>query len=191
MDVYRRRPGRVGRSEPRRPGGRQRVLRRVVDLHTQGWLPYTLRWQFPRDRKQPPRGVTIVATPTRAGHARRLGRACPNWRPASTRSARGACGRRESIRQGGAGDRIARQGPETRFRELIHLAPISAAVFGQVQDRVGPSDPGFIVVREIVRSDGCHAYRDGYAAVGRISGMLQPQIRHAASDPFRGDCRVI
>src|SRR5690349_4980495 len=33
----------------------------VVDLHTRGWLPYTLRWQFRVTDRRPPFGFTLEA----------------------------------------------------------------------------------------------------------------------------------
>jgi hypothetical protein len=42
--------------------GNERGLGRVVDLHTKGWLPYTLRWQFRVTESDPPRGFTIEAS---------------------------------------------------------------------------------------------------------------------------------
>ena len=42
--------------------GDERGLGRVVDLHTKGWLPYTLRWQFRVTQSDPPHGFTIEAS---------------------------------------------------------------------------------------------------------------------------------
>ena len=42
--------------------GDERGLGRVVDLHTKGWLPYTLRWQFRVTESDPPRGFAIEAS---------------------------------------------------------------------------------------------------------------------------------
>jgi hypothetical protein len=39
-----------------------RGLGRQVEVHTQGWLPYTLRWQFELVESRYPYGFTIVAT---------------------------------------------------------------------------------------------------------------------------------
>jgi uncharacterized protein YndB with AHSA1/START domain len=42
--------------------GDERGLGRVVDLHTKGWLPYTLRWRFRVTESNPPRGFAIEAS---------------------------------------------------------------------------------------------------------------------------------
>ena len=42
--------------------GDERGLGRVVDLHTKGWLPYTLRWRFRVTESDPPRGFAIEAS---------------------------------------------------------------------------------------------------------------------------------
>ncbi len=42
--------------------GDKNGLGRVVDLHTKGWLPYTLRWQFRVTESDPPHGFTIEAS---------------------------------------------------------------------------------------------------------------------------------
>jgi hypothetical protein len=42
--------------------GDERGLERVVDLHTKGWLPYTLRWRFRVIRSDPPHGFAIEAS---------------------------------------------------------------------------------------------------------------------------------
>ena len=44
-----------------REPGDERGLGRAVDLHTKGWLPYTLRWRFRVVESQPPEGFTIAA----------------------------------------------------------------------------------------------------------------------------------
>ncbi|OGO54866.1 MAG: hypothetical protein A2V85_00480 [Chloroflexi bacterium RBG_16_72_14] len=41
--------------------GDERGVGRVVDLHTKGWLPYTLRWRFRVTESSPPDGFTIAA----------------------------------------------------------------------------------------------------------------------------------
>ena len=43
--------------EPGEPGG----VGRVVDLHTRGWLPYTLRWSFRVTESREPYGFTLEA----------------------------------------------------------------------------------------------------------------------------------
>ena len=43
------------------PGDRNGVGR-VIDLHTKGWLPYTLRWQFRVTESRYPNGFSLVAT---------------------------------------------------------------------------------------------------------------------------------
>ncbi|HYM26024.1 MAG TPA: hypothetical protein VEU08_22560 [Vicinamibacterales bacterium] len=47
--------------EERRPGGRDGGGRRVR-LHTKGWLPYTLAWEFEVVESRYPSGFTIVAS---------------------------------------------------------------------------------------------------------------------------------
>jgi hypothetical protein len=42
--------------------GDARGLGKVVDLHTKGWLPYTLRWRFEVTESDPPHGFRIDAT---------------------------------------------------------------------------------------------------------------------------------
>jgi uncharacterized protein YndB with AHSA1/START domain len=42
--------------------GDERGLGRVVELHTKGWLPYTLRWRFRVTESDPPRGFAIEAS---------------------------------------------------------------------------------------------------------------------------------
>ncbi len=34
---------------------------RLIGLHTKGWLPYTLKWQFTVTRSNPPHGFELVA----------------------------------------------------------------------------------------------------------------------------------
>jgi hypothetical protein len=41
--------------------GDERGLGKVVDLHTKGFLPYTLRWQFTVTASEPPSGFSIEA----------------------------------------------------------------------------------------------------------------------------------
>lgn len=41
--------------------GDERGIGRVVDLHTKGWLPYTLRWRFRVTESDPPKGFSLVA----------------------------------------------------------------------------------------------------------------------------------
>jgi hypothetical protein len=41
--------------------GDERGIGRVVDLHTKGWLPYTIRWRFRVTESDPPRGFALVA----------------------------------------------------------------------------------------------------------------------------------
>ena len=41
--------------------GDERGIGRVVDLHTKGWLPYTLRWRFRVTESDPPSGFSLVA----------------------------------------------------------------------------------------------------------------------------------
>lgn len=43
--------------EPGAPGG----VGKLVDLHTKGWLPYTLRWRFRVAESNSPHGFLIVA----------------------------------------------------------------------------------------------------------------------------------
>jgi len=43
--------------EPGGPGG----VGKVVDLHTKGWLPYTLRWRFRTVESRKPHGWTLEA----------------------------------------------------------------------------------------------------------------------------------
>ena len=43
--------------EPGGPGG----VGRVIDLHTRGWLPYTLRWSFRVTESREPYGFTLEA----------------------------------------------------------------------------------------------------------------------------------
>ncbi|HLZ70514.1 MAG TPA: SRPBCC family protein [Dehalococcoidia bacterium] len=42
--------------------GDARGLGRVVDLHTRGWLPYTLRWRFQVTELDPPRRIALDAS---------------------------------------------------------------------------------------------------------------------------------
>lgn len=42
------------------PGGENHVGR-VISLHTKGWLPYTLRWNFRVTQADPPHGSTLEA----------------------------------------------------------------------------------------------------------------------------------
>jgi hypothetical protein len=41
--------------------GDERGIGKVVDLHTKGWLPYTLRWHFQVTESDPPAGFTLEA----------------------------------------------------------------------------------------------------------------------------------
>jgi hypothetical protein len=41
--------------------GDERGIGRVVDLHTKGWLPYTLKWRFTVTESDPPRGFALRA----------------------------------------------------------------------------------------------------------------------------------
>jgi uncharacterized protein YndB with AHSA1/START domain len=41
--------------------GDARGVGKVLDLHTQGWLPYTLRWQMRVVEKQPPERIVLEA----------------------------------------------------------------------------------------------------------------------------------
>ncbi|MEW6224363.1 MAG: SRPBCC family protein [Chloroflexota bacterium] len=50
-----------------REPGDERGVGRVVDLHTKGWLPYTLRWRFRVVESRPPEGFTIAAEGDFAG----------------------------------------------------------------------------------------------------------------------------
>jgi hypothetical protein len=43
------------------PGDPQTHVGRVIDLHTTGWLPYTLRWSFKVTESKGARGFTLVA----------------------------------------------------------------------------------------------------------------------------------
>ena len=43
------------------PGDPRTGLGRVIDLHTRGWLPYTLRWKFKVTESNPPHGFKLVA----------------------------------------------------------------------------------------------------------------------------------
>jgi hypothetical protein len=42
--------------------GDARGIGRVVELHTKGWLPYTLRWRFTVTESDPPRGFALKAS---------------------------------------------------------------------------------------------------------------------------------
>ena len=42
-------------------GGDARGIGKVVDLHTKGWLPYTLKWRFTVTESDPPRGFALTA----------------------------------------------------------------------------------------------------------------------------------
>lgn len=42
--------------------GNERGIGKVVSLHTKGWLPYTLRWQFRVTESREPFGFTLEAT---------------------------------------------------------------------------------------------------------------------------------
>jgi hypothetical protein len=42
--------------------GDERGIGRVVELHTKGWLPYTLSWRFAVTESDPPRGFAIRAS---------------------------------------------------------------------------------------------------------------------------------
>ena len=44
------------------PGDPSTGLGRVVGLHTKGWLPYTLRWQFTVTESVPPTGFRVDAS---------------------------------------------------------------------------------------------------------------------------------
>jgi hypothetical protein len=44
------------------PGDRSTRIGRRITLHTKGWLPYTLRWDFVVTESRPPRGFTLEAT---------------------------------------------------------------------------------------------------------------------------------
>lgn len=50
--------------DPGQPGG----LGKVVDLHTKGWLPYTLRWRFRTVETRAPHGWTLAAEGDFLGH---------------------------------------------------------------------------------------------------------------------------
>lgn len=52
-----------------RPGGPDHVGR-IVDLHTRGWLPYTLRWQFRVTESRFPHGFSLDAWGDFVGHGR-------------------------------------------------------------------------------------------------------------------------
>ena len=39
--------------------GDERGIGKVVDLHTKGWLPYTLKWRFTVTESDPPRGFAF------------------------------------------------------------------------------------------------------------------------------------
>ena len=43
------------------PGNATTRVGRVIDLHTKGWLPYTLRWNFTVTESDPPNGFKLVA----------------------------------------------------------------------------------------------------------------------------------
>ena len=43
------------------PGDPATHVGRVIDLHTKGFLPYTLRWNFTVTESTPPRGFKLVA----------------------------------------------------------------------------------------------------------------------------------
>ena len=43
------------------PGDPTTHVGRVIDLHTKGFLPYTLRWNFTVTESTPPRGFKLVA----------------------------------------------------------------------------------------------------------------------------------
>jgi hypothetical protein len=45
-----------------KPGDPRTGVGRVIDVHTKGWLPYTLRWQFKVTESDPPNGFKLVAT---------------------------------------------------------------------------------------------------------------------------------
>lgn len=44
-----------------KPGDPTTHVGRVIDLHTKGFLPYTLRWNFTVTESTPPRGFKLVA----------------------------------------------------------------------------------------------------------------------------------
>jgi len=50
--------------EPGRPGG----VGKLVELHTTGWLPYTLRWQLRVTESRSPHGFSIDADGDFVGH---------------------------------------------------------------------------------------------------------------------------
>ncbi len=43
------------------PGDPTTHAGRVIEVHTKGWLPYTLRWKFTVRESNPPRGFSLVA----------------------------------------------------------------------------------------------------------------------------------
>jgi hypothetical protein len=43
------------------PGNPETGVGRVIDLHTKGWLPYTLRWRFKVTESRGAQGFTLVA----------------------------------------------------------------------------------------------------------------------------------
>jgi len=52
---------------PTEPGDRGGIGA-VFDLHTRGWLPYTLRWKLRIVEKQPPRRIALEASGDLVGH---------------------------------------------------------------------------------------------------------------------------
>jgi polyketide cyclase/dehydrase/lipid transport protein len=41
--------------------GDDRGIGKIVDLHTKGWLPYTLKWRFRVTESDPPKGFALTA----------------------------------------------------------------------------------------------------------------------------------
>lgn len=60
-------------------GDPQTGVGRVIDLHTKGWLPYTLRWQLKITQSAFPNGFTLAAQGDFAGRGQWAFRQAGDW----------------------------------------------------------------------------------------------------------------
>jgi hypothetical protein len=51
-----------------KPGDPETGVGREVELHTKGWLPYTLRWSFTVTESNPPHGFSLLPRGDFTGH---------------------------------------------------------------------------------------------------------------------------